>query len=313
MTDERFCVWRMSYWSPSLVPLGMRKQEYPSNNSTRCKITVEVGKITGNEGWRRFEVKWPALKDTWKKRRLFRKKTRRVLHFKQKQLTKQGKENKPNASVAVTSGELKNIVRVALLRTFFLITFVSFRYKLCFCDTVIIDSHANNPCCCWWWRNNTLPRCKERRDMCWEMLSYSKQQVEWCIWSSIKDKKNISGSDCRDVTTVPAKTLAANETERDPVVVYIVSLRKDLSIRIKNIVSFSWWYTTVWRQKSLVTDKLVHEQCYWCKQTQRFNEHKSVLKISSLENIAAEKPYDPLRFKQNMMCHPHKLHNYLPI
>ena len=77
--------------------------------------------------------------------------------------------------------------------------------------------------------------------MCWEMLSYSKQQAEWCIWSSIKDKKNRSGSDYRDVTTVPAKTFAANETERGPVVVYIDSLRKDFGKWIKNMVSFSWW------------------------------------------------------------------------
>ena len=108
-------------------------------------------------------------------------------------------------------GELKNIVRVGLLRIFFVITFVNFRYKLCFCNTVNIYSHANKPCCWWLWLNNTLPRCKEHRDMCWEMLSYSKQQAELCIWSSIKDKKNRSGSDCRDVTTVPAKTLLPME------------------------------------------------------------------------------------------------------
>jgi len=55
------------------------------------------------------------------------------------------------------------------------------------------------------------------------MLSYSKQQVELCIWSSIKDKKNRSGSDCRDVTTVPAKMFTANGSERDPVVVFTFS------------------------------------------------------------------------------------------
>ena len=59
--------------------------------------------------------------------------------------------------------------------------------------------------------------------MCWLMLSYSKQQAERRIWSSFKDKKNRSGSDCRDVTTDPAKMFAANGTERDPVVVYTFS------------------------------------------------------------------------------------------
>ena len=49
-------------------------------------------------------------------------------------------------------GELKNIIRVGLLRIFFLlITFVNFRYKLCFCNTVDIYSHANKPCCWWLW------------------------------------------------------------------------------------------------------------------------------------------------------------------
>ena len=120
-------------------------------------------------------------------------------------------------------GELKNIVRVGLLRIFFLLTFVNFRYKLCFCNTVNIYCHANNPCCWWLWLNNTLPRCKEHRDMCWEMLSYSKPQAELCVWSSIKDKQIRSGSDCRDVTTVPAKTFAANGTEIDPAVVYTFS------------------------------------------------------------------------------------------
>ena len=119
-------------------------------------------------------------------------------------------------------GELKNIVRVGLLCIFFLITFVNFRYKLCFCNTVNIYSHANKPC--WWWLwLNTLPRCKEHRDICWGMLSYSKQQAERRIWSSFKDRKNRRGSDCRDVTTVPEKMFAANGTERDPVVVYTFS------------------------------------------------------------------------------------------
>ena len=106
---------------------------------------------------------------------------------------------------------------------FFLITFVNFRYKLCYCNDINICSDVNKPCCWWLWLNNTLPRCKEHRDMCWGMLSYSKQQVELCIWSSIKDKKNRSGSDCRDVTTVPAKMFTANGSERDPVVVFTFS------------------------------------------------------------------------------------------
>ena len=112
--------------------------------------------------------------------------------------------------------EIKKYCSSGFTFIFFLITFVKFRYKLCFCNTVNIYSHANKPCCWWLWLNNTLPRCKKHRVMCWGMLSYIKQQAERCIWSSFKDRKNRSGSDCRDVTTVPAKMFAANGTEKDP-------------------------------------------------------------------------------------------------
>ena len=75
-------------------------------------------------------------------------KTRKVLQSKQKQLKKQGKGNKPKASVALTTEELKILYEKGLL-------------GMCSPEAL-----SNTP-----WLNNTLHfglrGCKEHRDMCW--------------------------------------------------------------------------------------------------------------------------------------------------
>ena len=86
-------------------------------------------------------------------------KTRKVLQSKQKQLKKQGKGNKPKASVALTSekGLLGMCSPGALLNTL--------------------------------WLNSTLHfglrGCKEHRDMCWGDVKLHK------TWSSMKDKRKL--------------------------------------------------------------------------------------------------------------------------
>ena len=75
-------------------------------------------------------------------------KTRRVLTSKQKELKKQGKGNKPNASVALTSAEPNTLYEKSLLGT---------QNPEALLNTL--------------WLNNTmhfgLRGCKEHRDICW--------------------------------------------------------------------------------------------------------------------------------------------------
>ena len=75
-------------------------------------------------------------------------KTRKTLQSKQKELKKQGKGNKPNASVALTTSELNTLYEKSLLGT---------RNPESLLNTL--------------WLNNTLHfglrGCKEHRDMCW--------------------------------------------------------------------------------------------------------------------------------------------------
>ena len=75
-------------------------------------------------------------------------KTRKVLQSKQKQLKKQGKGNKPKASVALTTEELKILYEKGLL-------------GMCSPEALLNTL----------WLNNTLHfglrGCKEHRDMCW--------------------------------------------------------------------------------------------------------------------------------------------------
>ncbi|XP_058969405.2 uncharacterized protein KIAA1958-like [Pocillopora verrucosa] len=75
-------------------------------------------------------------------------KTRKVLQSKQKQLKKQGKGNKPKASVALTTEELKILYEKGLL-------------GMCSPEALLNTLWLNNT------RHFGLRGCKEHRDMCW--------------------------------------------------------------------------------------------------------------------------------------------------
>ena len=100
-------------------------------------------------------------------------KTRKVLQSKQKQLKKQGKGNKPKASVALTSEELKIFYEKGLL-------------GMCSPEALLNTL----------WLNNTLHfglrGCQEHRDMCWGDVKLQKTaKAESNTWSSMKDKQTL--------------------------------------------------------------------------------------------------------------------------
>ena len=135
-------------------------------------------------------------------------KTRKVLQSKQKQLKKQGKGNKPKASVALTSEELKILYEKGLL-------------GMCSPEALLNTL----------WLNNTLHfglrGCQEHRDMCWGDVKLQKtaSRVEYLEFNE-RQTKTRTGSDCSDVRTVPPKMFATDGTERDPVAVYKCFARK---------------------------------------------------------------------------------------
>ena len=135
-------------------------------------------------------------------------KTRKVLQSKQKQLKKQGKGNKPKASVALTSEELKILYEKGLL-------------GMCSPEALLNTL----------WLNNTLHfglrGCQEHRDMCWGDVKLQKTAsgVEYLEFNE-RQTKTRTGSDCSDVRTVPPKMFATDRTERDPVTVYKCFARK---------------------------------------------------------------------------------------
>ena len=135
-------------------------------------------------------------------------KTRKVLQSKQKQLKKQGKGNKPKASVALTSEELKILYEKGLL-------------GMCSPEALLNTL----------WLNNTLHfglrGCKEHRDMCWGDVKLHKTAngVEYLEFNE-RQTKTRTGSDYSNVRAVPPKMFATDETERDPVAVYKFFARK---------------------------------------------------------------------------------------
>lgn len=135
-------------------------------------------------------------------------KTRKVLQSKQKQLKKQGKGNKPKASVALTSEELKILYEKGLL-------------GMCSPEALLNTL----------WLNNTLHfglrGCKEHRDMCWGDVKLHKTAngVEYLEFNE-RQTKTRTGSDYGNVRAVPPKMFATDETERDPVAVYKFFARK---------------------------------------------------------------------------------------
>ncbi|CAB4012922.1 zinc finger MYM-type 2-like [Paramuricea clavata] len=135
-------------------------------------------------------------------------KTRKTLESKQKQLKKQGKGNKPNASVALTTSELNTLYEKDLLGT---------RSPESLLNTL--------------WLNNTmhfgLRGCKEHRDMCWGdvKLKQTADGEEFLEFNE-RQTKTRTGSDCRDVRKMAPKMFATDGSERDPVVVYKLYERK---------------------------------------------------------------------------------------
>ncbi|CAH3153647.1 unnamed protein product, partial [Pocillopora meandrina] len=135
-------------------------------------------------------------------------KTRKVLQSKQKQLKKQGKGNKPKASVALTTEELKILYEKGLL-------------GMCSPEALLNTL----------WLNNTLHfglrGCKEHRDLCWGDVKLHKTAngVEYLEFNE-RQTKTRTGSDYSNVRAVPPKMFATDETERDPVAVYKFFARK---------------------------------------------------------------------------------------
>lgn len=135
-------------------------------------------------------------------------KTRKTLLSKQKELKKQGKGNKPNASVALTTSELNTLYEKSLLGT---------RSPESLLNTL--------------WLNNTmhfgLRGCKEHRDMCWGdvKLKQTADGEEFLEFNE-RQTKTRTGSDCRDVRKIAPKMFATDGSERDPVVVYKLYARK---------------------------------------------------------------------------------------
>ena len=123
-------------------------------------------------------------------------KTRKVLQSKQKQLKKQGKGNKPKASVALTSEELKILYEKGLL-------------GMCSPEALLNTL----------WLNNTLHfglrGCKEHRDMCWGDVKLHKTAngVEYLEFNE-RQTKTRTGSDYSNVRAVPPKMFATDETEK---------------------------------------------------------------------------------------------------
>ena len=130
-------------------------------------------------------------------------KTRKVLQFKQKLLEKQGKGNKPKASVALTSEVLKILYEKGLL-------------GVCSPEELLNTLLLNNT------HHFRLRGCKEHRDMCWGDVKLHKTAngAEYLDFNE-RQTKTRTGSDYSNVRAVPPKMIATDETERDPVAVSI--------------------------------------------------------------------------------------------
>jgi len=121
------------------------------------------------------------------------------------------KENgisRPEASVALTSEEIKILYEKGLL-------------GMCSPEALLNTL----------WLNNTLHfglrGCKEHRDMCWGdgKLHKTANGVEYLEFNE-RETKTRTGSDYSNVRAVPPKMFATDETERDPVAVYNFFARK---------------------------------------------------------------------------------------
>ena len=128
--------------------------------------------------------------------------TIKALKSNEKMLKKQGKGNKPNASVALTNEEIQIIYKKkllgiespeALLNTLWLNNCLHFGLRDC-------KEHCNM--CC---RDAKLHQRAQRQDY----LEFNERQT-----------KTRTGSDYRDARTVPPKMFATDESEKDTFAVY---------------------------------------------------------------------------------------------
>ena len=186
-------------------------------------LISEVDYLRPYQRWQRVRVDFASkfngqLRTTFEEKGLFCsiindlvfEKTRKVLQSKQKQLRKQGKGNKPKASVALTSEELKILYEKGLLGM---------------CSTEALLNTL--------WLNKTLHfglcGCKEHRDMCWGdhhvKVHKAANGVEYLEFNERRTKTR-TGSDYSNVRAVPPKLFATEETERDSVAVHKFFARK---------------------------------------------------------------------------------------
>ena len=136
------------------------------------------------------------------------KSKRKTLQSKQKQLKKQGRGNKPNASVALTEDEIKLLFDKGLLG-------VS-------SPEAILNTL---------WLNNSLHfglrGVKEHHDMRWGDVKLCKtdQGVEYLEFNE-RQTKTRTGADHRDVRPFAPKMFSTDGSEKDPVAVYKLFVQK---------------------------------------------------------------------------------------
>lgn len=135
-------------------------------------------------------------------------KTRKTLQSKQKQLKKQGKGNKSNASVALTDDEKKVLYEKGLLG-------IS-------SPEALLNSI---------WLNNSvhfgLRGIQEHHTMCWGDLTLNKtvDGVEYLEYNE-RQTKTRTGANATDVRPFAPKMFATDGSEKDPVTVYKVFAQK---------------------------------------------------------------------------------------
>lgn len=135
-------------------------------------------------------------------------KLRKTLHSKQKQLKKQGKGNKPNASVALTEEEMKIL------------------YDKGFLGTSSPEAILNTL-----WLNNSihfgLRGITEHHNMRWgdARLCKTDQGVEYLEFTE-RQTKTRTGENHRDVRPFAPKMFSTDGSEKDPVAVYKIFAQK---------------------------------------------------------------------------------------
>lgn len=135
-------------------------------------------------------------------------KTRKTLHSKQKQLKKQGRGNKPNASVPVTEEEMKVLYNKGLLG-------IS-------SPEALLNSL---------WLNNSLHfglrGIQEHHNTCWGDVTLNKTAdgVEFLEYNE-RQTKTPTDANVSDMRPLAPKMFGTNSNEKDPVAVYKLFVQK---------------------------------------------------------------------------------------